>query len=399
MTVYRVLIVEDHPFQHHFLAAVFEGVSGFDVELAWDGASALQRLAEAPYDLVVTDLMMPHMDGVQLIQALAHMHQPPALALISAASRRMLIGAGQVAKNLGLTVAGLLSKPLGEHDIVELRESLDVLAEQARVPSTRPRGCRAPATLARALANGEIQAWFQPKKALRDGSIVGVEALARWIHPTEGLLMPSDFLADIECAELEAQLLTCILAQTLTAQAQWSRMGYPLPVSINLPTHLLDEEGLIERLLAQVRSSQAEPRKITFELMETSTTQHSSNYYAGACRLRMMGFGLAQDDFGKGFSSYFNLVSTPFTELKIDRSLVRGCADNAELASAVLSIIELGRELGLVTVAEGVETCAELQLLRRMQCDHVQGFIVSPAIAKHEILALISVERPRPLIL
>lgn len=399
MTVYRVLIVEDHPFQSRLLAALFESVGGFVVDVAWDGASALQRLAAAPVDLLLTDLMMPHMDGIQLIQALARVPCPPALALMSAASRRMLTGAGQVAKNLGLNVVGLLPKPLCERNLVELRESLDERAEQARAFRTRPTGCRAASTLARALGNGEIQAWFQPKKALHDGGIVGAEALVRWVHPTEGLLMPRDFLGDIERAELEVQLLTRMLAQTLTAQAQWARICYPLPVSINLPTHLLDHDGLIERLLAQVRLSQAEPRHITFELTETSTTQHSSNYYAGACRLRMMGFGLAQDDFGKGYSSYFNLVSTPFTELKIDRSLIHGCADNTQQASAVLSIVELGRELNMVTVAEGVETCAELDVLRRMQCDHVQGFIVSPAVTADEIVTLISVERPRSVLL
>lgn len=398
MTVYRVLIVEDHPFQCRSLAALFESVGHFEVDIAWDGASALQRLAASSFDLLLTDLMMPHMDGIQLIQALAHLPSPPALALMSAASRRMLIGAGQVAKNLGLCVVGLLPKPLGARNLLELRESLNERVEQARTFRTRPTGCRAPQTLASALGNGEIQAWFQPKKALHDGNIVGAEALVRWVHPAEGLLMPRDFLADIEHAELEVQLLTSMLAQTLKAQAQWTRIGHPLPVSINLPTHLLDQEGLIERLLAQVRLSRARPRHITFELTESSTTQQSSNYYAGACRLRMMGFGLAQDDFGKGYSSYFNLVSTPFTELKIDRSLIHGCADNEQQASAVLSIVQLGRELNMVTVAEGVETRAELEVLRRMQCHQVQGFIVSPAVSADEIGTLISVERPRSML-
>ena len=396
MNVYRVLIVEDHPFQHQYLTTVFQAAGGFEVELAWDGATALQRLASSRYDLLLTDLMMPQMDGVQLIQQLAQLHRPPALALMTAASRRMLVGSGQVAKNLGLRVAGLISKPVREAEVVGLRERLDDLTEQARAFSSRPRGCRSRSTLAKALENGEIRAWFQPKMSLHDGSIVGAEALARWVHPAEGLLMPGAFLDEIENAELEIELLTCMLGQTLGAQAQWERMGHPLPVSINLPTHLLDHADRVDRLLAQVRINQADPRQITFELTETSTTQLSSNYYAGACRLRLMGFGLAQDDFGRGYSSYFNLVSTPFTELKIDRSLVSGCGENDGLASALLSITELGRKLGLITVAEGAETQAELAVLRRIKCDHVQGFIISPAVARDDLANLLREDGPRP---
>ncbi|MBI6853143.1 EAL domain-containing protein [Pseudomonas cichorii] len=396
MNTYRVLIVEDHPFQHQYLTNVFQAAGGFDVDLVWDGASALQRLARKPYDLLLTDLMMPQMDGVQLIQQLAQLMRPPALALMTAASRRMLVGSGQVAKNLGLRVAGLISKPVCEAEIITLRENLDEITEQARALRGRPRGCRSRSTLARSLVTGEIQAWFQPKKSLSNGCIVGAEALVRWKHPVEGLLMPGAFLDDIEKARLEIKLLSCMLEQTLAAQAGWAEMGFPLPVSINLPTHLLDQDDLVDHLLAQVRAHQADPKQITFELTESSTTQLPSNYYAGACRLRLMGFGLAQDDFGKGYSSYFNLVSTPFTELKIDRSLVHGCANNEGLASALLSITELGRKLGLVSVAEGAETQAELAVLRRVQCDQVQGFIISPAVAKGDLAALLRKDGLRP---
>lgn len=396
MSAYRVLIVEDHPFQHEYLINVFQGIGGFDVDVVWDGASALQRLARQRYDLLLSDLMMPGMDGVQLIQQLARLPAPPALALMSVASRRMLVGAGQVAGNLGLTVAGLISKPVCEPQVRTLRNCLDKLAEQARAPCCRRGVSLARDTLVRALANGEIQAWFQPKKSLHDGRIVGAEALARWVHPVEGLLMPAEFLAEIERQGLETQLLTCILTQTLAAQAQWAQLGYRLPVSINLPAHLLDQSDLVDRLLARVQHNDAEPRQITFELMESSTTQLASNYYAGACRLRMMGFGLAQDDFGKGFSSYFNLVSTPFNEVKIDRSLVHGCAENESLASALQSIVELGRKLGLTTVAEGAESQAELAVLRRIRCDQVQGFLISQGVAADKFSALLIEDGPAP---
>ncbi|SED82838.1 EAL domain-containing response regulator [Pseudomonas coleopterorum] len=395
MSPYRVLIVEDHPFQHEYLVHVFNEAGGFNVDTVWDGQTALQSLAGGHYDLLLSDLLMPGMDGVQLIQQLATLDKPPVLALMSVASRRMLEGAGLAARNLGLTVAGLISKPVQATAVQRLRDCLDQIGGAPRGASGQPILDDVDAVAA-ALHNGQIQAWFQPKKSLCDGRIVGAEALARWLHPGAGLLMPGAFLGSVQRAGLEETLLWLTLRHTLAAQQHWRRKGYSIPVSINLPTHLLDQHDLADRLHAQVVEQGADPQQVIFELMETSTAHQLSDYYAGACRLRMKGFGLAQDDFGQGFSSYFNLVSTPFSELKLDRSLVHGCADNEHLATALQSIVELCRKFGLAVVAEGVETHAELMLLRRIGCEQVQGFLISPAVAVDRFSTLLVEDGPAP---
>lgn len=388
MRPYRVLIVEDHPFQHEYLLYLFSELDGFKVETVWDGATALQRLQSGAYDLVISDLFMPGMDGVQLIQNIARLPDPPALALMSVASRRMLISAGLVAKNLGLKVLALISKPVDPAAARELRDSLDGLCQTHSRPSIRPLHPDRQQLL-HALRSGQMQPWFQPKKSLDNGRVCSAEALVRWQHPDLGLVMPGDFLPGMQQLELEENLLWSMLDQTLDVQSQWRRRGYDVPVSVNLPTHLLASHDLADRLRARVVANGAEPGSICFELLETSTTQALSDYYAGACRLRMMGFGLAQDDFGKGFSSYFNLVSTPFSELKIDRSLVHGCADNESLAAAVQSIVELSHKLGLTVTAEGVETSAELAFLRKIRCDQVQGFLICAAVPPEQFLELL----------
>ncbi|ALI02914.1 diguanylate phosphodiesterase [Pseudomonas sp. FW306-02-F02-AA] len=386
-----ILIVEDHPFQQLYLQNLFSELGDFELEFAQEGSAALDYLKRRDFDLVLTDLLMPGMDGVQFIQGLAASGSRPALAIMSVASRRMLTSASLAARNLGVSVIGLISKPVKSSALRNLTDQLGS-RRQAILPLPGPQIDHL-AILA-ALDNGELQAWFQPKKSLANGRIVAAEALVRWIHPEHGVLLPGMFLPAFKAFALEESLLWHILEQAMKAQKLWGAQDYAIPVSINLPTHLLNSPDLADRILQFVLKHHGAPAMICFELMECSMPEDISNFYAGACRLRMKGFGLSQDDFGQGYSSYMNLVSTPFTELKIDRALVHGCSENEELAQALTSIVALGRQLGLTVVAEGVETAQELALLRRINCTQVQGFLISHAVSSSEFQQLLTQDGP-----
>ena len=386
-----ILIVEDHPFQHLYLQNLFSELGDFDLVCARDGEEALACLKQRDFDLVLTDLLMPGMDGVQFIQGLAAQPSRPALAIMSAASRRMLMGASLVASNLQVKVIGLISKPVNAAALRCLTDQLQALRQVAPAEIQPGIDCQ---SLMNALVNGDLQAWFQPKKALSNGRIVAAEALVRWAHPEHGLLLPGVFLPALIACNLEERLLWCVLKQAMAAQATWRQQGYDIPVSINLPTHLLNSHDRPDRIQAFVLEHQGLPARICFELMECSVPDDISNFYAGACRLRIKGFGLSQDDFGKGYSSYMNLVSAPFTELKIDRALVQGCNANEELAQALTSIVSLGRQLGLIVVAEGVETAQELALLRKIDCTQVQGFLISHAVSADQFQQLLTHDGP-----
>lgn len=376
---FNILVVEDHPFQHEYLVNLFAALEGVFTQSAYDGNEALERLSTGHFDLILCDLMMPGMDGVQLVQKLGELNHKPALAFMSTAHGRMMVSAGLAAKSLGFKVLGQLAKPV---KLEGLHALLDKLASYRSdcVAAVKAPEDHSFADISQAIATGQIQPWFQPKKSLLSGRIVAAEALARWNHPTLGLLLPRDFLPSVILYDLEEALLMQFVTQTITAQATWCAQGHDIPVTINLPTHLLDNDDLPDRLHELVISEGGMPSKIGFELMESSVTEKLGRYFSGVCRLRFKGFGLAQDDFGKGYSSYFNLVSTPFTELKIDRSLVYGCVENESLEAALASIVALGKKLGLNVVAEGVETPEELALLSRLQCDQAQGFFISRAV-------------------
>ncbi|MNN06696.1 Oxygen sensor protein DosP [compost metagenome] len=339
------------------------------------------------------DLNMPGMDGVQFIQHLTDLPHKPGLAIMSAASRRMLMAASLVAKNLGVDVLGLISKPVEPAALRSLIDQLQ-LRQQATVQTVPVTLEFDRQTLVDALNNHAFQAWFQPKKSLHNGRIVAAEALVRWMHPEQGVLLPVTFLPTLNAFGLEERLLWVMLKQAMDAQTRWREQGYDIPVSINLPTHLLNSHDLADRLLEFVLHHQGVPGKLCFELMECSIPEDLSNFYAGACRLRMKGFGLSQDDFGKGYSSYMSLVSTPFTELKIDRALVQRCDESESLASALASIVALGHKLGLTVVAEGVETAQELEMLRKIDCNQVQGFLISHAVSVDQFQRLLRSDGP-----
>lgn len=243
--------------------------------------------------------------------------------------------------------------------------------------------------LTTALATGEITVWFQPQYALAEQKINHVEALARWPHPTSGLLLPHIFMPTLHEHALLEPLLWSTLRQSITAQKYWQNLGYHISVSVNLPTQLLDDPYLPDRLHQFVTILHTDPATICFELTETTTTTTLSNYYRGSTRLRELGFQLSQDDFGTGYNSLHRLVDTPFTEIKIDKYLVRNALRQRAFHLALTHLIQLAKDLGLRVVAEGVEHTDELVLLRSLHCDAAQGFLLSAAVDKEQIVQLL----------
>ncbi|WP_332768584.1 EAL domain-containing protein [Pseudomonas koreensis] len=171
-----------------------------------------------------------------------------------------------------------------------------------------------------------------------------------------------------------------MIEQAIEAQFAWQDIGYRVPVSINFPAHLLNDETLPDRLLVHVLHLNGVPTKLCFELTECSMTELQIHYIAGVCRLRLKGFGLARDDFGQGFRSYYHLVNTPFTELKIDRALIANCENEESIGVPQKGIRALAQYWGLEVVAEGGGNVAQLALLCQFDCDAVQGFLISKAL-------------------
>jgi diguanylate cyclase (GGDEF)-like protein len=232
--------------------------------------------------------------------------------------------------------------------------------------------------LHRALDENELVVHYQPKCSLRDGAIDGVEALVRWAHPTRGLVNPIEFIPIAEETGLIQPLGEWVLTEACRQSAAWdARYGFPISVSVNLSARQLARPDLPETVSRVLAETGVNPSSVWLEVTEGSLLGDANAAAASLHAIRDLGVRIAIDDFGTGYSSLAYLRNLPLDEVKIDRSFINDVATDPTAAAIVASIVSLGHALGLVVVAEGVETTAQLDKVRELGCDLAQGFYLS----------------------
>jgi diguanylate cyclase (GGDEF)-like protein len=242
------------------------------------------------------------------------------------------------------------------------------------------------AELKEGLDRAELFLEYQPKIELATGDTVGLEALVRWEHPRHGRMMPDQFLPVVENTGLIGPLTLMVLELALTAAASWHAVGQRVPVSVNLSVRHLTDLSLPQHLSGLLERHGLPPGALMLEVTETLIMTDPARSLAVLHLLRELGVKLAIDDFGTGYSSLSYLRRLEVDELKIDKSFLVDLPSDDGNATIVRSTIELGHNLGLLMVAEGVEDAATLAMLRAWDCDVAQGYLFSRPMPASDVL-------------
>ena len=240
-----------------------------------------------------------------------------------------------------------------------------------------------------AIHREEFVVYYQPRVDARRGVLTGMEALIRWRHPEQGLISPLEFIRIAEQTGLIVPIGEYVIRHVCAQLAEWQGQGLPVqPISVNVSALQLKGEGLRQTLIDSLEKHQLSTKLIAIELTESSMLDEDGVAQSELRKLREMGIELEIDDFGTGYSSLSKLQSLDIDVLKIDQSFVRRLGKDDQASKLCETMVSVGRSLSISVVAEGVETVDQLQLLQRMGCDQIQGYLVSPPIPADEIPAL-----------
>jgi len=235
--------------------------------------------------------------------------------------------------------------------------------------------------LQRAVESDQLTLYYQPKQHLRSGEIRQAEALVRWIHPERGFIPPIEFIPFAEQTGYIKAITHWVLERAISQLGEWKRNGLSLTLSVNISTRDLLDPGLPEYVSACITAAGIEPAQVCLEITESGFMDEPENALAILHRLHALGLSLSIDDYGTGYSSLAYVKQLPVNELKIDRAFIMNMTSNKGDEMIVRSTIDLGHNLGLSVVAEGIDDPDTLVMLKELGCDYAQGYLISRPMA------------------
>lgn len=335
-------------------------------------------------NLILMDLQMPQLDGIEILRELAAQQSEAAIILTSGMDKSVVETAEELGKSLGLNMAGILPKPIEIDRVKEVLEShfgpfkkrrLDLALELTEDE------------LLRAIEQNELRVYYQPQIKFESGAVMGVEALVRWQHPEHGLIFPDSFIPLAEKSQaLIGELTYCVLETALRDDERFRECGIELNISVNLSAILLGDLSLPDRVEEVLKAHHFDPERLLLEVTESGAMENPSLTMDILTRLRLKGIRLSLDDFGTGFSSLVQLYRMPFNEIKIDKSFVMMANESEEAAAIARITIDLGHSLGLEVVAEGIEDQKCYDWLKGLECDIGQGYLISRPVSVSNFL-------------
>ncbi len=390
----EIMLIDDDPVTRRVLSHMLARL-GYPRVVAFDsGRSALRQFTggHSTVDLILLDINMPEMDGVQFIRRLANCHYTGTVILVSGENSRILESVEKLIQSQRLTVLGHLQKPVTP-------EKLAALVRQVKPHKGRlstPRSTRHSYNgqqLRVALTQGELVNYYQPKVALATGEVVGMESLVRWRHPADGLVYPDQFISVAADHGLITELTGVVLRSAMNQAKIWKQGGYVVPIAVNISMDDLASLDFPDAVALLAREAGIDPQMITLEVTEGQVMRQLSTALDVLCRLRLKRFRLAIDDFGTGHSSLAQLRDLPFDELKIDRGFVHGAASDGTRRAICTASLGMAQQLHMQAVGEGIEDRADWDVLRALGCEAGQGYFIARPMPAEEVLDWMSAWR------
>jgi len=369
MSVKRLLVIDDDPDVCNFVRKVAEG-SGFQVLTSATAAGFKQAFRSFQPSLIVLDLVIPGTDGVELLRFLSQENCKASILVVSGADKRVVLTTERLGEAQGLKMIGHVEKPIR---IETLRDVFDKVAERIQAISAEE--------LRSAIRDNELLLHYQPKVDLMSRKPVGCEALVRWKHPKHGLLGPDKFVPLAEQSGLIEGLTEWVLNTALAQTRLWLDQGHDLVMAVNVSAPTLYDLRFPDFVGVALARANVPGPNLLLEFTESQTVGDAVQTMDTVSRLRLKQVDLAIDDFGTGYSSLKQLQRMPVSEIKIDKSFVTHALDSADSMAIVRAVVDLGHNLGLKVVAEGIETEAVWRMLVAEGCDLAQGYYISRPVS------------------
>ncbi len=379
-----MLVVDDDPFMLKVMRAMLEALGGLEVHGSSNAPAAFEAIRDARLrpDLVILDINMPEMDGMAFFRRLSEIGYAGCLALCSGEGESFLRTTAQLAQSYGLRVSGVLGKPPRPDSLRAL------LGECAGQTVQAPRSGSPERTideLRHALQAGDIFCVYQPKVSLFDGRVLGVEALARWRHAADGIIPPAAFVPMAERNGAIGPLTRRIFDLAFAQAAAWRRRGLDLLVSVNASAHDLGGLDFPDFLLDCARRHEVDPSWVMIEVTESGLIQDERLLVEVMTRLRLRQFRMSIDDFGNGYATLGKLRDLVFDELKIDFGFTHGAAVDPRKAAIFDASVQVGKNLGMKLVAEGVEEAADWVFSRAHGAEVAQGYFIARPLNAEDV--------------
>lgn len=394
----KLLVFDDEPMVAKTISEVASR-EGFLTELTHNAVDFFLKLDSFRPDVIILDLIMPEMDGIEVLTKLEKMNCTSSIIISSGVDIKVLSAAAESARDLNLHIIGTLEKPFSFKKLSELlNESVNSTIKPARQSIPNQNSNITSGDLSAAINDPkQIKVVYQPKIFCRTGTLAGFEALARWHSPKFGIVNPYIFIQIAEQNDLIDELTKVIIGKSLdwlagisterVAELIDNHQLQNIKLSLNISAKSLGNTELFDWVYEYCKSKNIAPDRLVLELTESSAMQGDlTTSLNNLTRLRIRGFHLSIDDFGTGFSSMVQLVRLPFSEIKVDKSFVMESATSTESKKIVKSIVDLGISLGLNTTAEGVENQLTLDFLNSIGCELAQGYFISPPIYDFKII-------------